>query len=279
MQDRDNPDGENENTPDFSIIPGVPAAPGDGDAPGVGNVSGDENVPDIHQTSFPNQEYTSGTKRRTDPTEHLPTYLRFLYRRDGLDGRGLACNGRACRLAASPPSSTAQEPIFRCIDCLCLKLYCKTCIIARHATLPFHRLERWIGKRYQSFVRTTLDDLGYELCLGHSGDRCHFPIQGTQAVNVLDTHGQFRTQVVYCGCPAFSDDPREIPLPLNFQLLLAGIYPSTTVHPKSGFTFDLLEHFHTLHLSSTISMYNFHKAVSQLTNTDNPSNVPVSPNS
>ncbi|KIJ90576.1 hypothetical protein K443DRAFT_35778, partial [Laccaria amethystina LaAM-08-1] len=75
--------------------------------------------------------------------------------------------------------------VIRCQDCSSGKLLkCPECAVTLHQYLPLHRVERWNGL---FFDKDSLHNLGLRYQLGHSGERCPFPLPGPQNFIVFDT--------------------------------------------------------------------------------------------
>ncbi|KAH7904101.1 hypothetical protein BJ138DRAFT_1175416 [Hygrophoropsis aurantiaca] len=145
---------------------------------------------------------------------------------------------------------------YRCRDCHGQDMFCKSCILQAHAAHPLHRLEKWNGI---FFSRAKLKDLGLRIQLGHRlGGICPNP---SPAFNndfiVLDVNGVHEVSLDYCGC--------DVAAPVVIQLLRIFWYPATTVDPKTGATFRLLEHYHLLSFESKASAFEYYNALVRLT--------------
>ena len=58
---------------------------------------------------------------------------------------------------------------WRCNDCFGSPAFCSSCLRHTHATLIFHRISRWDG---ECFHRSSLNEVGVTLNLGHGGNLC-----------------------------------------------------------------------------------------------------------
>lgn len=82
---------------------------------------------------------------------------------------------------------------------------------------------------------------------GHGGLSCP-SVTHDNLIHIVDANGIHGTRVRFCEC---TPDDRST------QLLKAGFFPGTLTHPQVAFSFDLLKHFHRLHLESKVSAYDF----------------------
>ena len=170
--------------------------------------------------------------------------------------------GRPCR-CGNPTS-------FRCAGleyCFQGHLYCRTCIVKAHAALPFHRIEHWNGTHFQA---ASLDSLGYILHLCHAGELCPNVAHGRtlpRKIVVIHTNGFHKLSVQFCAC---FRSPRHA-----IQLSNAQLFPATIEHPRTAFSFAVLDHFHQLTLSSKKSLYDYHDGLVKLTEPVFPQDVPV----
>ncbi|KAG1797835.1 uncharacterized protein HD556DRAFT_1220926, partial [Suillus plorans] len=62
-----------------------------------------------------------------------------------------------------------EEGFIRCLSCSGEHSWCSSCAVRAHQHNPFHNLQLWNGKFYQS---TTLRDHRYIMHLGHGGNPC-----------------------------------------------------------------------------------------------------------
>ncbi|KAG1740110.1 uncharacterized protein EDB91DRAFT_1237346 [Suillus paluster] len=92
-----------------------------------------------------------------------------------------------------------NQPFIWCIDCEGLQLYCQSCVISLHCTMPLHRVEIWSGNYFQC---SNLRDLGLRIHLGHpTGVRCCNPSAAFQDdFTVLDITGVHSVMLDFCNC-------------------------------------------------------------------------------
>ncbi|KAJ7152150.1 hypothetical protein C8R43DRAFT_1127232 [Mycena crocata] len=166
----------------------------------------------------------------------------------------------------------SADPVFRCRDQDCRggQLFCRACILLRHAHLPLHWIEEWGGR---NFVRKSLRELGLCVQLGHAplqpgggpGEACTFRTHGHKDFIVLHTNGIHKVRVDYCGCG------RPGKFYQRDQLLDACWWPATPKEPQTCCTFTMLRHFHALNTIGKVSGYDYYKTLELLT--DNTGNV------
>lgn len=216
--------------------------------------------------------------------DERPVYLQAMLEREDCRGDGV-CS--VCK---------EREGIVKCLDCFGQRMVCKTCILATHQHLPFHRMEVWNG---QSFSKSSLFKLGFVFHVGHGGQRC--PCAGDEDPwedvdeddgtefcaddwvenpeekikkgpgNVLvfaDTGGVFRHRVRWCNC--------TVPPDHAMQLFRDGLFPASLQQPSSAFTFAVLDHFYIDAMECKTAAQSFYRKLCRLTNNAFPNNVPVS---
>jgi hypothetical protein len=168
------------------------------------------------------------------------------------------------------PCRCGKKPaLFRCTgleSCFQGHLYCQSCIVTAHAALPFHRIEQWNGTHFQA---TSLNSLGYVLHLCHAGGLCPNVNRKTppRQMVVVHTNGFHKVSVLFCACYRA---PRDA-----IQLSDSQLFPATMEHPRTAFSFAVLDHFHQLTLSSKTSLYDYHDTLTKLTEPVFPQDVPV----
>ncbi|KAJ7170449.1 hypothetical protein C8R43DRAFT_1120879 [Mycena crocata] len=95
-----------------------------------------------------------------------------------------------------------ESAIYRCNSCPPLpgsSDLCCSCLLAAHATLPFHKILEWIDEG-PYFTRITLRDLGLRVAFGHGGAPCPARLEA------ITTTGLQTVTVDFCTCPgAFTD--------------------------------------------------------------------------
>ncbi|KAJ3551391.1 hypothetical protein NM688_g4727 [Phlebia brevispora] len=133
-----------------------------------------------------------------------------------------------------------HEAIVRCKDCAGGPLYCRTCCLIAHNMNPFHNVEHWNGRYFES---TTLQALGHVVQLGHRpGVKCTNPDPAPSDFVVFHTNGIHPLTVYYCGCD---------------KLAHAG-------EPTTCATFRVLELFHMLTLQGKLTGYDFYLSLEYL---------------
>lgn len=172
-----------------------------------------------------------------------------------------------------------KEPLitaFRCDSCFGSRLLCGSCIKHEHQYLPFHRIQSWTNNIHSTgdgsyFKPISLDELAFELHLGHNGQPCperdSFGSNSQSTLTVVHTNGSHRININYCTCP--ENQPRDI------QLIDHGLFPATTTRPSTAFTFQLLRHFQIFNMASKTSAWDYHNGLLRMTNSIEPDAVPV----
>ncbi|KAF8581769.1 hypothetical protein K439DRAFT_1353064 [Ramaria rubella] len=134
-------------------------------------------------------------------------------------------------------SGCSRAPTMRCLDCDGGGLYCDTCLIDRHLTLPFHRPEEWCGTHFEW---RTLVNMGLVLWMNHGEG--HYPHKGDnsgpQVLTVVDVNGVHEVKVGGCRC-ALAPSHCE-------QLLDRHLFPATQARPATAFTYRVMKLFHML---------------------------------
>ena len=98
------------------------------------------------------------------------------------------------------------------------------------------------------FDKDSLENLGHQYQLGHSGGPCPFPLAGPMNFIVFDLSRYHFIAINYCNCIKNS-------LPTWTQLLREGWFPAMLSGLQTSFTFECLEFFHELTLQGKISLY------------------------
>ncbi|KAF8267233.1 hypothetical protein EI94DRAFT_1701133 [Lactarius quietus] len=170
---------------------------------------------------------------------------------------------------------------WRCSDCFPAPVLCRECCQDSHQQLPFHRVQKWTGKY---FMPSWLQEIGVNLCLGHSGDLC--PTQSMDCneedrfqadscdkddvtadlgfgsskpfITVIDRSGIHEISINWCCC---LEAPKH-----DLQLMMAGLFPATFHNPKMAFTFWVLEEFHLDNLECKTTPSQFFSRLRRLTN-------------
>ncbi|KLO04935.1 hypothetical protein SCHPADRAFT_840007, partial [Schizopora paradoxa] len=156
---------------------------------------------------------------------------------------------------------TCNDPAsLRCISCFGNRILCKTCIIAAHASSPFHFVEEWNGHFWE---RTTLHRLGYTLHLGHDGDPCPMPDGSGRLMHIVHCTGVHDLRVVFCGCHPIG--LRYVDNSNMNQLLRARVFPATPERAQSAVTFECLNEFHILTTQGKLTAMDYYETLSRLT--------------
>jgi hypothetical protein len=87
-------------------------------------------------------------------------------------------------------------------------------------------------------------------------------------MTIVHSTGVFTYNVLWCHCPG-SDHQQ------HSQLLKAGLFPASISHPRTAFTFDILDHFLIDALECKTSAMSFFQKLHRLTNNASPDSVPV----
>lgn len=208
---------------------------------------------------------------------HRDEYLDELLRRDGLSAGSPQHGCHACE-------KTDVANVMRCRDCAGGRHFCADCILSAHGALPLHRVEvstspsssstvliasqRWNGAFFDT--TTTLCDLGLRVQLGHNGSCCPRSLKNKVPFTVVAMNGIHSVSVDYCACDvAVGGEYRQ-------QAMRFGWWPATLDLPQSMVTFEALNVFERLTLTSKISMYDFYRSLAQLTDGITTGSVKVS---
>lgn len=159
-----------------------------------------------------------------------------------------------------------EAALYRCMDCL-FPVSCGRCIVASHATNPFHHIQKWNGF---FFGKTTLSELGQVVGLGHDGGLCPNRLLESKGrvTTVVHVNGIHQVRIEFCHCHKAPAEPE--------QLAKASLFPATVDRPATAFTFEVLKQFDILSLTFKIPAYDFVNALVNMTNSAFPDKVPVS---
>ncbi|KAN0118878.1 hypothetical protein V8E52_004650 [Russula decolorans] len=135
--------------------------------------------------------------------------------------------------------------------------YCQECLVDHHRLMPLHRISRWTGLFYE---KTSLQELGLVIQLGHRGPSCPCPGLVQKDFVIVDVSGIHTIDVQFCGCHNTSGGSAS-----HVQLLRFRCFPSTITRPQSAFTFNVLNTFHLLTLQGKVSAYEFYCALQHKT--------------
>ncbi|KAJ7148600.1 hypothetical protein C8R46DRAFT_1231115 [Mycena filopes] len=205
---------------------------------------------------------------------HSDEYLQEQLRREG---RGAPKVYSACAAATGPRCQDARkecpnrrcsgEALWRCVDEACFGevMHCEECIVATHARLPTHFIEKWNGK---NFVRDRrwLQKLGLRMQLGHPpGVICPYREPAAHDFVLYDVTGVHEINVDFCGCLDSAGKPLQ---ERRVQLLRACWWPATITAPNTCATFRVLRLFQILNCLGKLSAYNFLRGLEMCTNHD-----------
>ncbi|KZV60537.1 hypothetical protein PENSPDRAFT_593941 [Peniophora sp. CONT] len=144
----------------------------------------------------------------------------------------------------------------RCRACLYGHVLCKSCMLAEHARLPLHRVDRW-NKSY--WVETTLSKLGLHIQLGHLGGACKHP-KAQDELTVIDVSGIHTVAYSLCGC--YEDETSILPLT---QLLGLKWWPATSDTPGTVMTDEACRLFQAQTLQGKVNAYDFWNGLLRIT--------------
>ncbi|KAG0691507.1 hypothetical protein DFH29DRAFT_986263 [Suillus ampliporus] len=168
------------------------------------------------------------------------------------------------------------EGLIWCLSCSGNHAWCPSCVVKAHQHNPFHNLQLWNGRFYET---TTLQDQGYIMYLGHGGEPCpNFSQQpdpspwadlgtmedvfaqeegdtvnetqlGVSNLVIVHSTGVYSHSVSWCQCPG-AEKARHL------HLMKAKLFPASINRPQSAFTFDVLDNFLIDALDSVGSLNN-----------------------
>ncbi|KAK0444170.1 hypothetical protein EV421DRAFT_1903278 [Armillaria borealis] len=167
-----------------------------------------------------------------------------------LEGRGNSSRLVECMSCLGREHAT--EPIFRCKECLGMCLECQDCVVERHRQTPFHIIQELF--RQGDLAATWV--YAFNWALTRQG-RCLNPRPGPIDFSVLHVNGLHQLAIDFCWC-----EHRVAPWK---QLLRAELFPATVDQPRTCASFRLLEQYQALSGSGKISAYEFHQALSHMT--------------
>ncbi|KAJ6454053.1 hypothetical protein C8R47DRAFT_997428 [Mycena vitilis] len=151
---------------------------------------------------------------------------------------------------------------WRCCDSVCFGeiMRCSSCIVASHAQLPTHFVEKWNGKFFER-SRMGLRSLGQRVQLGHPpGVVCPKRKPADVDFVLYDVTGVHKLAVDFYGClPAVE---RRV------QLMRACWWPAMILKPNTCVTFACLKLFQILNCLGKLSAYDFLRVLEMITNHD-----------
>ncbi|KAG8781153.1 hypothetical protein FRC12_022182 [Ceratobasidium sp. 428] len=159
----------------------------------------------------------------------------------------------------SPPTTPCicgaelADVLYTCDDCLSRHRICHSCLMARHVSMPTHRIRKWNG---YAWSKTSLQAEGFELSLGAHDGVC--PNRIRRDFTLGDVTGLHTITLAFCGCANAAEQ--------NMQLLQVNIMPCSDANPSSGFTFACLRMFHFASTESKLSASRFYSILERSTN-------------
>ncbi|CDO74326.1 hypothetical protein BN946_scf184348.g1 [Trametes cinnabarina] len=173
----------------------------------------------------------------------LPFRDKYLDELLRLEGRGASGSTKTCLRC------TADAATYRCRDCMGGELFCKACIVQRHAQLPLHRIQEWSGTYFKP---RSLRELGMVVRPAHLDGKSCISLSTSVDVVVLHVNGVHTVRLEFCECSASKR---------RTQLLRLGWWPATPFEPKTAATMVLLRQFHLLNLQGKLPAYDFYRAL------------------
>ncbi|KAJ7026921.1 hypothetical protein C8F04DRAFT_1267519 [Mycena alexandri] len=144
-------------------------------------------------------------------------------------------------------------------------MQCERCVVAAHAQLPTHFLERWNGRNFER-GRNWLQKLGLRIQLNHPpGSICPYRQAAPKDFVLYDLTGVHELNVDFCGCLVPGTDKPE---PHRRQLMRACWWPATVIRPNTCATFQVLRLFQVLNCLGKVSAYDFLRGLERCTNHD-----------
>ncbi|KAJ7016992.1 hypothetical protein C8F04DRAFT_1280235 [Mycena alexandri] len=183
--------------------------------------------------------------------EYRDEYLDEMLR---LEGRGGAVSRASCA------SCGAADPMFRCAHQLCMgpEMFCRGCIVQKHAFLPTHIVEEW---NQEYFERCTLYELGLVMQLGHPpGFTCPTAKPADKDFVIIDVTGIHYVRLNFCECDAR--------IAHRQQLMRVRLWPATVKNPQTCATFAVVRMFQILNCLGKVSAHDFVRTLELLTNND-----------
>ncbi|KIK52206.1 hypothetical protein GYMLUDRAFT_107937, partial [Collybiopsis luxurians FD-317 M1] len=167
----------------------------------------------------------------------IPRYLLELIQNEGLKN-GLNSDGCLCGKVKWEENPL---PIYQCVDCFDCNLCCQECLLHHHQSNPFHTVEHWNGRHFET---ATLYELGLVIHLGHSPLLPCIGHSNVQKFTVIDTDHIYLAAIRFCRCSHTILD--------CYQLLCAQLYPATLTTPQTAATFRFLKFFQMLSFMSKV---------------------------
>lgn len=184
---------------------------------------------------------------------------------------------------------------YRCKDCFGQHVWCDTCCISAHKHVPFHRIQLWNGKYFETsdilerrlilnLLHATNDCPLHPSNLGYSASQegVRYELNDGETLNnhpppntplqseliVVTSAGIFTRSVTWCQCTKSSNTYVEL-------LLRAKLFPASFKAPRTVFTFEVLDNFRIDALECRTAAMNFMSKIQRITNEAFPARVPV----
>lgn len=155
---------------------------------------------------------------------------------------------------------------YQCKSCYLWPPSCAKCMVTSHLHLPFHCIERW-NRRY--FERTSLWELGFVFCLGHSGHPCLNQLEMVfHKLIIVDVNGYHHLDFQFCFCWDHKLNEAK-------QLFSHLLFLATVKHPETVFTTKVLDNFDIHHSTSTKLAELFCAALQKMSAGEQPDDVSV----
>jgi hypothetical protein len=156
--------------------------------------------------------------------------------------------------------------LYYCKDCFLSSFHCGPCVVSAHKHLPFHRVQEWSSTYLR---RSSLSNLGLALSLGHGIEPCPNRPTATvpRKVIIVHTNGVHKHKLEFCHCTDALTEP--------LQLTRSSLFPATMERPGTLFTFDILDYFQMLSLTSKIPAYDYWNALVNFMDHVFPKNVHI----
>ncbi|KAJ7166466.1 hypothetical protein C8R43DRAFT_946025 [Mycena crocata] len=187
----------------------------------------------------------------------------YLYEQLRRESRG---SPRVYSQCASRHGACLGTAELRCVDQACTGevMHCAACVVAAHAQLPTHFLEKWTGTHFER-KRNWLQILGLRIQLNHPpGVVCPFRHAAPKDFVLYDFSGVHEINVDFCGC--LEADGKV--LPDRQQFMHACWWPATVKAPNTCATWAVCKFFQILNCLSKLSAYNFLRGLERCTNHD-----------
>jgi hypothetical protein len=163
--------------------------------------------------------------------------------------------------------------LVQCRDCFQYQTSCHRCFVQAHHRNPFHWAQVW-DEEQRIWNRTDYSavlpkDAGIALQLGHPGDETSCSAnEEPQELIVTHSNGIHSSRVRFCYCSDAGDKCT--------QLLRAELFPASTTHPQTVFTFAVLKGFQVHNMQSKASAFDWILGLRKLTDNVFTQKVPVS---